>query len=98
MIYLKDEPIGTCSRLHLHSRTAHLPIYQVKRSQSQTYIIDGPVIRCPADTHLKRDQNESNLSVPGIRGCRENALYKSFKTSPSSICLYTSINIPLGPA
>ena len=49
-------------------------------------------------THLNRDEIESNLSVPGIRGCHENALYKSFETSPHLICLYSITNIPLGPA
>ena len=39
--------------------------------------------------HLNRGQIESNFSVPGIRGCHKNALYKSFKTSPNSIGLYS---------
>ena len=38
-------------------------------------------------THLKRENIKSNLSVPGIQGCHENALYKSFETSPNSIFL-----------
>ena len=33
-------------------------------------------------THLNRDHIESNLSVPGIQGHQENALYKSLETSP----------------
>ena len=48
--------------------------------------------------HLNRCRVESNLSVPGIQGCHENALCKSFKTSLHLICLYASTNIPLGPA
>ena len=28
------------------------------------------------NSHLNRDQIESNLSVPAIQGCHENALYK----------------------
>jgi len=36
--------------------------------------------------HLNRDTIESNLSVPGIQGYHENALYKSFETSPISWC------------
>ena len=51
-----------------------------------------------AYTHLNRDNIKSNLSVPGIQGCHENALCKSFETSPHLICLYASTNIPLGPA
>ena len=31
--------------------------------------------------HLNRNQIESNLSVPGIQWCQENALCKSFETS-----------------
>ena len=42
------------------------------------------------------NQIETNLSLPGIRGCHENALYKSFETSPHLICLYASTKIPLG--
>ena len=38
-------------------------------------------------THFNRDKIESNLSVPRIQGCHENALFKSFKTSPHLICL-----------
>ena len=38
-------------------------------------------------THLNRDQIESDLSVPGIQGHQENALYKSFETSPHLLCL-----------
>ena len=49
-------------------------------------------------THLNRDKTDSNLSVPEIQGCHENALCKSFETSPYLICLYASTNIPLGPA
>ena len=30
-------------------------------------------------THLNRDQIESNLSVPGIQGCHENAQKESYK-------------------
>ena len=37
--------------------------------------------------HLNREKIESNLSVPGIQGCHENAIYKSFETSPLLICL-----------
>ena len=52
-----------------------------------------------AHTHLNRDKIESNLSVTGIARCHQNALYKSFKTSPRLICLYAStVHIPLGPA
>ena len=36
-------------------------------------------------THLNRDQIESNLNVPGIQGCHENALYKSCEMSPHFI-------------
>ena len=32
-------------------------------------------------THLNRDKIESNLSVPRIQGCHENALFKSSETS-----------------
>ena len=35
-----------------------------------------------AEAHLNRNQIESNLSVPGIQGCHENALYKSFEMRP----------------
>ena len=38
-------------------------------------------------SHLNRYQIESNLSVPGIQGYHENALYKSFETSPLLTCL-----------
>ena len=48
--------------------------------------------------HLNIDEIESNLSVPGIQGCHENVLYKSFERSPLLICLYASTIIPLGPA
>ena len=48
--------------------------------------------------HLNRDQIESTMSVPGIKGCHENALYNSFETSPYLISLCASTNIPLGPA
>ena len=51
-----------------------------------------------ADSHLNRDKIEFNLSVPRIKGCHENALDKSFETSPHLICLYASTNIHLGPA
>ena len=34
------------------------------------------------DTHLNRDEIESNLSVPGIQGNQENCLIKSFDMSP----------------
>ena len=50
------------------------------------------------NAHLNRAKIESNLSVPGIQGCQENALIKSVKMSPHLICLYASIKIPLGPA
>ena len=50
------------------------------------------------DTHLSRNQIESNLSVPGIQGCHENALFKRLEMSPHFICLCASTNIPLGPA
>ena len=40
-----------------------------------------------ASAHLNRDKIESNLSVPGIQGCHENALCKSFEMSPLLICL-----------
>ena len=40
---------------------------------------------CP-EAHLNRGTIESNLSVPGIQGCHENALIKSFETSPHLIC------------
>ena len=43
-------------------------------------------LRCPT-AHLNRDNFESNLSVPGIQRCHENALYKSLETSPHLICL-----------
>ena len=49
-------------------------------------------------SHLNRDKIESNLSVPGMQGSHENALYKIFKTSCHLICLQVSTNIPLGPA
>ena len=39
------------------------------------------------DSHLNRDKIASNLSVPGIQGCHENALFKSFEMSPHLICL-----------
>ena len=39
------------------------------------------------NSHLNRDKIESNLSVPGIQGCHENALIKSFEMSPHLICL-----------
>ena len=32
-----------------------------------------------SDTHLHRDEIGSNLSVPGIKSCQENTLYKSFE-------------------
>ena len=48
--------------------------------------------------HLNRDKFESNLSVPGIKGCYENALIKSFEMSPHLMCLLVSIKIPSGPA
>ena len=48
-------------------------------------------------THLNRDHIESNLSVPGIQKCHENALYKSFEKSLHLLCLYASTNIPLEP-
>ena len=47
-----------------------------------------------ANAHLNRDKIESNLSVPGFQGCHENALYKSFDTSPHLICLYASHRWP----
>ena len=43
--------------------------------------------KSPRFTLLNRDKIESTLSVPGIQGCHENALYKSFKMSPHFICL-----------
>ena len=52
----------------------------------------------PAGPHLNRDKIKSNLSVSGIQGCHDNALCKSFETSPHLICLYVGTNIPLGPA
>ena len=42
---------------------------------------------CFHNPHLNRDKIESNLSVPGIQGCHENALIKSFEMSPNLICL-----------
>ena len=36
-------------------------------------------------THFNRDAFESNLTVPGIRLCHENTLFKSFETSPNLI-------------
>ena len=36
----------------------------------------------PHPTHLNRDKIESNLSVHGIQGCLENALYKVSEMSP----------------
>ena len=55
---------------------------------------------CPweMEAHLNRNKIESNLSVPKIQGCHENALYKSFEMSPHIICLCASTKIPLGPA
>ena len=38
-------------------------------------------------SHLNRDKIESNLSVPGIQRCHENALYKNFEISPQLIYL-----------
>ena len=40
-----------------------------------------------AIAHLNRDKIDYNLSVPGIQGYQENALYKSFETSPHKIYL-----------
>ena len=37
--------------------------------------------------HLNKDRIETNSSVPWIQGRHENALIKSFKTSPHMICL-----------
>ena len=47
---------------------------------------------------MNRGKIESNLSVPGIQGCLENALYESFEMSPLLICLWASPAIPLRPA
>ena len=55
-------------------------------------LVRNPEVRsimgCQPGTHLNRDRIESNLRVPGIQGCNENALYESFKTSPHLICLW----------
>ena len=63
-----------------------------RNEKSTIFCIISPV------THLNRDKIESNLRVPGIQGCHENALILSFELSPHLICLQASINIPLGPA
>ena len=42
----------------------------------------SPPANAPLGIHLNRDKIESNLSVPVIQGCRENALFKNFQTSP----------------
>ena len=47
----------------------------------------GIVVVTHDHTHLKRDQIESNLSVPVIQGHQENVLIKSFEMSPLLICL-----------
>ena len=48
--------------------------------------------------HLNRNKIESNLSVPGIQGCQENAFIESFEMSSHLIYLWAIIQIPLGPA
>ena len=45
-------------------------------------IIDNPSDDVTYKSHLNRDQIEFNLSVPGIKGRHENALYKSFEMNP----------------
>ena len=38
-------------------------------------------------THFKRENIESNLKEPEIKGCQENALIESFEKAPQSIGL-----------
>ena len=50
-----------------------------------------------ANTHLKRDEFESNLSVPEISGYHVNTPIKIYEMSPHFVCLKASPKIPLGP-
>ena len=54
-------------------------IYARRREQGPKMAFRGP--------HLNGDKIESNLSVPGIQECHENALYESFEKSLLLICL-----------
>ena len=53
----------------------HLVLLLGKRLEVVLFILD--LVRA----YINRDKIESNLSVPGIQGCQDNALYKSFETS-----------------
>ena len=74
------------------------PLANVSGVKPTLVVNNQPARKFNLRAHLNRDKIESNLSVPGIQGCHENALFKSFETSPHLICLYASTNIPLGPA
>ena len=65
----------------------HLVLLLGKRLEVVLFILD----LVPAQ--INRDKIESNLSVPGVQGCHENALIKSFKMSPHLICLQASFKI-----
>ena len=52
------------------------------RGSPNAYVCSGGPMWPIALSHLNRDYIESNLSVPAIQGCYENALIKSFEMSP----------------
>ena len=47
----------------------------------------GTATQGSTTAHLNRIEIQSNLSVPGIQGCHQNALIKSFEMNSHLICL-----------
>ena len=63
----------------LASHRGQLPVRNAKVKQSfERVFYPFSSIRL-FDTHLNRDKIEANMSVPGVQGCHENAIYKSFE-------------------
>ena len=80
------------SAIHCHDGYNHRHCHIVKLSETISSFIEeseGSFKEIIHDTHLNRDQIESNLRVPvpGIQRLLENALFKSFEMSPHLISL-----------
>ena len=73
-----------CLSMYLRAENASL-FYCPFQSNAGIRIADRMTIWW--HSHLNRDEIESNLNVPGIQGCLENALYKNFEMRPLLICL-----------
>ena len=69
-------------------------LYLTKRKIKKTLTnIDFTKFLYQKHPHLNRDKIKSNLSVPEIQGHHENALIKSFESSPWYVCRLASMSL-----